>query len=311
MFQPQHFGLFCTAKHLDNARKQRDRAPLQSAWQRLEQEAATLSLHGTLRNGLLWRLDDDTAAAQRGVEGLLHCTQILQSDPKTDFEALATLTTLAQSFELLRTAPACSDQQQWQNWFAAEVHSQQTHERAHVEQLWLAALQVAAGVVLEDAALFDMGTTVYRETIERYVHPEGYIKPAVEDRKDRQGLQRLLWSVKALVLIAEAAGHAGENLWAFEQRGVGLLTAALYPLAYYFYPEKWQWDGEDTAPYTQEEVQQLFRQHGAGYELLHYRYPDQRAIRLFLDAERPLFDLYGGGYTTLTHAVVKKRGLFG
>ena len=77
-----------------------------------------------------------------------------------------------------------------------------------------------------------------------------------------QSWHLFLWP--ALVLMAEAAAHCGVNLWAYNFRGVSVKTAALYPIYYFYTPEKWSWD----EGITLDEAQALFRHYGGFLEIL-------------------------------------------
>jgi hypothetical protein len=184
------------------------------------------------------------------------------------------------------------------------------------EALLRAALNMAAGIVLEREPIFEAGAQVYRQTIDHSVRPEGFIPRAVQVAEG-QGLAHQLLSVAALVLMAEMAQHVGVDLWRYSNRGVSVLTAATYPLYYYFYPEKWPWgtEAEIREGHTaleQEYATGLFRQHGGFLEMLNGRYDKPlRAIRLILKDIRPVVDVYGGGLTTLTHGLPERSGLFG
>lgn len=319
MFQPNHRGLYFGTDDILRANQESVRGPLLAAWALLnEVEPKPETLPGIMRNGLRYALKGDTDAGGHSIAGLLLLTTQPLADSTSYLQSAATLTAMIHCFEMLRAHPDFDRRGEWLDWLFEQVSmiNQPAYDLAHHERLWLALVNVAAGIALERAPIFEEGVKVYQQTIDKYVHPEGYIKPAVEDHKDRDGLFRLLWSVKALVLMAEAAAHAGVDLWRYEFRGVGLLTAVLYPLAYYFRPEKWQWSRDpnpdaDVPLMTVEEVEPLFKQHGAFYEMVNRRAEKQKAVTLFLQAERPLFDTYGGGLTTLTHGIVKKRGLFG
>jgi hypothetical protein len=85
----------------------------------------------------------------------------------------------------------------------------------------------------------------------------------------------------------------------------------LYPLYYYFYPEKWQWNGTNPNTLDQPEVERLFRLHGSFLELLnHHIGQPTRAIDLILKELRPVVDIWGGGIPSLSHGVAIRRGLF-
>jgi hypothetical protein len=158
---------------------------------------------------------------------------------------------------------------------------------------------------LEQPERVEAGAEVYRRVIREDIRPDGYIQGAVEGGNGL-GFFRHIVSTQALVLMAEAAKHIGVDLWGFEERGVSVVTAAAYPLYYYYFPQKWRWDKE----LTEDVAQRTFREHGGFLEMVnHYR--PLHDIGLLLNEWRPVFDVYGGGLTTLTHGGVARRGLFG
>jgi hypothetical protein len=174
-----------------------------------------------------------------------------------------------------------------------------------VETIWAALLSIAAGVVLERQPAFEAGAVIYRSVVDHGIRPEGYL-PAVVEGDD--GFFNLLLAVKGLILMAEAARHVGVDLWGYHNRGVSAVTAGLYPLYFYFYPEKWPW-GE---PPALEAAQAFVREHAGVLEMLNRQIGrPTKAIDLILKDARPVFDAYGGGPTTLTHAPPPRRGLFG
>jgi hypothetical protein len=176
----------------------------------------------------------------------------------------------------------------------------------HTEMVWMALLNFAAGVVLEDEALLHKGIEVFKRSVTEDIRPQGFIPKAV-DGKDGGSLYRQILSASALVLMAEAATHAGVDLWDFAVRGVSVVTGAMYPIYYFYTPERWRWDeGIST-----EEAQNLFRQYGGYLEML-YRRTRHKDLKPLLQDLRPIYDVRAGGLTTLSHGAVEmKRGLFG
>jgi hypothetical protein len=176
-----------------------------------------------------------------------------------------------------------------------------------VEQSWLVALRIVSGILLGDDALKADGVARYRALVDSQIHPEGYIKAAVEGR-DGQTFLRQMLTVAGLTLAAEAAYQTGEDLRGYENRDVSLNTAATYLVYYYFYPDKWRWDSD----LTEDQTAALFRQVGAFMEMVvAHRVP--RGVEMLLDVQRPLFSASMGGLTTLTHyrPPVRKKGWFG
>lgn len=136
--------------------------------------------------------------------------------------------------------------------------------------------------------------------------PEGHLPAAVEGG-DEASLQRQFFVVGALVCMAEAATHAGIDLWGYNYRGISVTTAAAYITYYYYYPTQWRW-----ATIAEEPAKALFKDAGSFLEIV-YRHARPHDLKLLLEEQRPLFNAALGGLTTLTHAVPVKerRGLFG
>lgn len=303
-FQPQHTGLYFSAEHIEQARQGRGRNPLKSAWAFLDEYAAPDNLSALIADGLRYRFNDNAAAGQQAVNALQELNP--PEMPYRD-DVLATVA-LAQGFEMARSHPAFSDtaQRDWQMEFSARVErlNRTLPEGQFVEGLLLGLLNTAAGIVLGNADTFQRGVAVYRQAVEKDITPDGYMPRAVQNASGESYLRQML-ALKALVLTAEAATLAGENLWAYAVRGVSVTTAAVYLNYYYYFPDKWRWDN-GAAP----DAAGLFRQHGGYLEILNRRIHPKDIQTLLYDL-RPLFDVTGGGLTTLTHGASERRGLFG
>ncbi len=299
-----HYGLYFTEAQVQQARQQRRHEPQKSAWMLLEQESAG-GLAAIQWGGLRYRFNDDQAAGEQAALALA------EVEPGQGVERLDTLMAAlvqAHSFEMLRDHPAGTPAQQarWMQAFAelTAAVQQAQDDLSPLERLWADALYLAAGIVLEREDWFKRGADGYRQTIDQAIRPEGYLPQAVEGR-DGGSLYRQLLSIKALALSAEMAAHVGLNLWNYAARGVSVRTACAYLLYYYYYPDKWRWDD-----HMEEEAPRLFRQHGGFWEMLNYRAPLKNAGAM-LDELRPVYDLTGGGLTTLSHGPAVRRGLFG
>lgn len=309
MFQPVHCGLYFTEDQILQARVQQQIEPFRSAWAVLRQRRQLDLLALAQWQGLLYRLDEDVEAGRRTVD-------ILEQDgprlsTKGDFiEAAATAMTWAQCFELVRDHPAFSGQRAWLERFTEVIHIFDTsHDLLPVERLWLNTLHLIAGVVLEDSAGFERAVDVVKEIVRHEIHPEGYIRLAVTGPKG-DSLRRMLLAAQALILSAEAASHVGEDLWAFNERRVSVLTPVPYLLYYYYYPEKWRWDAEG-AFLQSEGVQALYQRHAGLWEMAQ-RQVWSKDRQTLLNAIRPVYDLWGGGLVTLTHgAAAPRRKRFG
>ncbi|HLV36769.1 MAG TPA: alginate lyase family protein [Spirillospora sp.] len=322
MFQPQHYGLYFTDESVQRARKQRDQEPFRSAWTLLRQRKPLDLLALAQHQGLLYRFDGDDEAGARAVR-ILEQDSPAPSQAAGFVEAAATVMTWAQCFEMVRDHPTFSQPGEWMRQFASAVDdlNQPGHDLLFDEQVWLNALNLVASIVLEQEASFKQAANQFREIVRQDIHPEGYLRRAAVGPAG-ESLKRMLLAAQALILTAEAATHAGENLWAFNERGVSALTSAPYLLYYYYYPEKWRWDSKpegDTIPVegeshlTIEAVQELYQRHAGLWEMAqHQSWSKDRET--LLAAIRPVYDLWGGGLVTLTHGTTEARrkrfGLF-
>lgn len=304
--QMNHFGLFFAGDQARAADKHRAREPYQQAWAMLNGQPPLDLIASTVCNGLRWKLSGDAAAGQRALENLL----------QTDFhapahhavEGLRRAVGLAHAIELVRDHPALSADDRGRLMAALDGLSATlavTKPESLPVQAWICALDAAAGVVLDDPARLERGASGYRAIIDHEVHPDGYLQSVV---KAQDAFRGTLYTVHGLIAAAEIARHQGVDLWGHSRRGVSVATAALYPLYYYYYPEKWPWDETLTA----EDTQPPFKTHAVYLEMLnlHLNRPT-RAIDLILGETRPAFDARGGGLATLTHAIPPRRGLFG
>ncbi len=309
MFNPQHCGLYFTQEHIRQARRDQDNEPFLSAFLYLhdrEQQGAEAAQWC----GLRYRFEDDERAGEAAVTTLYGCISDPLTEDITYLDAVAQTMMLAQSFELLREHPAWvpGDQVTWLNLFQERVNSLSIspYKDTQVENLWMAALVMMSGILLEAEDIFNVSVEVFKHTIETDISPRGHIPKAVEG-KDGGSLYRQILSVSALVLMAEAAAHCGVDLWGYHFRGVSVTTAAIYPIYYFYTPERWTWD----EGITLDEAQMLFRRYGGYLEILNRR-TGFKDLKPLLEDLRPIYDPRGGGLTTLSHGVpVKKRGLFG
>jgi hypothetical protein len=309
IMKSQHFGLFFTGQHVQQARKNRDRAPFQAAWALLDDQQPSGDLAAAQWGGLRCRFNDDSDAGAPTVVFLRQGILLEESAPY--LEILATTLVHIQCFELVRDHPAWGkgERDRWLHGLLDRVSqlNQPQFEVSYVEQVSLGALNVAAGAALERDDILQAGVETYQQVVRDDLRPQGHLPKAVEDPAlagDGQGLFRQLMVVNALVLMAEAASHVGVDLWGYTYRGVSVMTGIAYLIYYYHYPEQWQWD----AGMTQDAARGLFREHGGFLEMINHHEPP-KSINTLLDDLRPIYDLYGGGLTTLTHGVAR-RGLF-
>ena len=314
MFSPPHIGLTLTEAHIQRARKHKKDAPYFLAWTHLNEREPTSDLDSLLLTGLRYRFNADVNAGERGAMQLLQYT--LESDADDRLTQLQAAFTLSQAFELLREHPAVGQPDAWFNHYRDYIASLDQETESIVEKLWLAVVHTAAGIVLEDERLFSVGVDELIRTIDEDVHPEGYLRQAVNVHPEAQSLYNQIACVQAMTLIAEMAAHAGRDLWAYENRGVSVTTATTYPLYYYFYPEQWRWNGMEFQPSTgvsEADAKAIFTENAGFLEIVNGRYDKPlKAVKLMLTDLRPVYDKVGGGLTTLSHGLLeKRRGLFG
>lgn len=311
----EHCGLYFTRAQIEQARQQREAEPAAAAWGLLDTYPAANALVQAQLNGLRYRFADNMQAGEQAVEGLHQLNPAAGTD-KPFIEQVASVVVQAQIFEMVRDHPAWSQQKHWLADFADAVQTlqQPPTQLAHVDQLWLNLLNLVSGIVLEQDSPLQQAVTVFQRVIDHDIHPEGYILKAVQPAEDEKpyygdGLYRMLLSAQALILTAEAAAHVGHDLWGYENRGVSAMTPTPYLLYYYYFPHKWRWD--DDLPL--EATQALYREHGGLWDMAQRRVVS-RDRKVLLDELRPIYDVWGGGLTSLTHGLPaeqrKRRGWF-
>ncbi len=312
----EHCGLYFTSAHIEQARQQREAESIAAAWGLLDTYPAASALVQTQLNGLRYRFAADVPAGEQAVEGLQQLN-LAGATGKPFIEQVASVLVQAQIFEMVRDHPAWSQQKHWLTDFAdaVQVLQQPLTQLAHVDHLWLNLLNLVSGIVLEQEESFHAAVAIFQRVIDQDIHPEGYILKAVQPGEDEKlyygdGLYRMLLSAQALILTAEAAAHAGHDLWAYEKRGVSAMTPTPYLLYYYYFPDKWRWDDD----LVLEATQALYREHGGLWDMAQQRLIS-RDRKVLLDELRPIYDVWGGGLTSLTHGLAaeprKRRGWFG
>lgn len=328
-FPITHVGLYFGQTEIDNAQSQREKQDdLQTAWQWLLADAGDIikerkplqkdadpvqvikpalsAEQALIENAFRYRFADDTQAGQSAAQFLQDEFQL--ADQATLFETITQALLAAHAFEILRDLMPDADK--WLGNFADFTASllQADESASYQEQLWLITLRIVSGIILDDASRFEEGTALFRHVIDNDVHPEGYFKHLVADVKEKEvAFRDMVLACAALTLAAEAGAQAGENLWQYENRDVGINTAVTYLVYYYFYPDKWRW-GEDEL--TEEQTQAIFTELGAWIDISTRRV-NPRGVELLLEDQRPFFNAYMGGLTTLSHFETKKPKLFG
>ncbi len=307
-FNPQHVGLYFTHEHIQVARSERDKEPFRAAFLYLIDREQT-GAQGAQWCGLRYRFEGDDRAAEQAHEALLKQIEMPITEDETYLTSVAKTVMLTQTFEMVRDHPSFdyNAQVRFLNTLQERVNALSTspYKDTQVENLWMALLVMSAGIALEREEIFTLGVEVFQRTIRDDVRPRGFMTKAVEGR-DGGSLYRQILSASALVLMAEAAAHAGVDLWSYAVRGVSVTTAAVYPIYYFYTPEKWEWDEGISV----DEAQMLFRHYGGYLEMVNRR-TRFKDLKPLLEDLRPIYDPHGGGLTTLTHGVALKRGLFG
>jgi len=261
-------------------------------------------------DALRYRINDDAASAGHALEVL---SREMQQPRPTALGGIRELLAMAHIYEMLQDHPLMADiQDDWIAYFTQQVTQANSAREtlSDLEQKWLMALHAGAAIVLEDETYLEQAITAFKQTIVEDVHPEGYMRSTIGSADGDTVAQQVL-TVGALVMTAEIAMQAGTDLWSFEDRGVSIATPAQYLIYYYFYPEKWNWEKGFDLDY----MKILFKQNGAFMEIVNYRLQPRGIPDLIAD-QRPMFDAYGGGLTSLTHLKPakpkkKRRGLFG
>ena len=314
MYNPRHYALYFSADQARRARDLRGSDSLRGAWQALLRRRPTNAPEQMQQYSLLYRLNDDLEAGERALE-LLQSEETAKSRGVGHLAQTITLLLQTQCHELLHDHPSFSARGAWLRDYAQRVEACLKRDEGllQVEATWLNLLRLTSAIALEDEGRFNRACENFRESVRIDLHFDGYIRRAAEGRKG-ESLGRMLLTAQALCLCAEAASLAGEPLWEFDVRGVSALTPTPYLLYYYWYPERWRWDGDiedngvpqegDGAPRV-DEARALYRRHAGLWELAQARSPSPDRQQL-LDELRPVFDVQGGGPLTLTHSAPKE-----
>lgn len=302
-FSPEHSGLYISTEQRETLRQDPPPEALRAAFDALAQGCPQPDdlLAVAVWDATRWLLRDDAAAAERALATLRAFLLNGQAAPAADgwLDCLWQLLSAAHALEMLRTyPPLAAELEDHLAGLAARAAALAAEMVAPepLERLWWMLAQIVLGVVLEDAARFAEGAEAFHAAIHQ-IHPEGYLKALVQQADGYSYLRQTL-GVAALVLAAEAAQRAGVNLWAYENRGVGVGTAAAYVVYYYFFPDKWRWE----KGLTTEQTQAWARLYGAYLEIL-AQHSEPRGLPTLFEDMRPLFCAFGGGLSSLTHGL--------
>ena len=298
--EDQNGGLFFSAEQLQLARARRDQEPIQSAAALFARQLEN-PLSRAYLAALRYLFDDDNESAAIATALLREADMAIQiCDDRAGCKRILGWLSVAAMLRALPSWQVTCDSLQ-----AVVAKVRDTEESPDpLDQIWQGCLQLAAGIVLDNETLRELGADRYRRAVEEIIHPEGFLKGIVDvpDKKDTYDAQ--VSGTCALVLMAEMAEQVGMALWSSDNRGVTPVTATVYSLYYYFYPEKWKWnDG-----LTRQQAGAAMRNGGAFIEIVNRRHP-LRAVDHLFEEMRPFFDPLTGGLTTLTHgtAAPKKR----
>ncbi|XWX04233.1 hypothetical protein VZO05_01505 [Aggregatilineales bacterium SYSU G02658] len=243
-----------------------------------------------------WRFLDDANAGAAATAALFESGYGLTST-ETAAEGLRQWTSAVQIADLLHAEPHFAHQAA--AWYQA-AHERLTalHQAAGeylIDQAWLQLADLIWALRVDDSAARAAALDHLRRIVDE-IHPEGYVKSVLTAKESERNFQQMLELAGVLCLAAEAAERANGGLWGYQNRGVGISTAVAYVVSFYFYPQKWRWEG----PLEQAFITAEFVQHGAFLEIAARRAP-LRATDIVLDDLRPMFSLCFGGLTTLTH----------
>ena len=298
MLSERAAGLFFPADALRRARANRDDAAITAAIALLDQPPADPPARAHLE-ALRYQFAADLAA---GESARMHLRQSRHfPDVETDLPAIKRALGYCALAALLVDHPAAQPQLAE---IAADIHSSSEQFNALAEspdlltRLWLNALNMATGVLLDNDEARHRAAEFYRDAVDRHIHPEGYFKGIADQELIGSSYEDQLSATCALIVTAEMAARAALDLWAYEARGVSPITAAAYCYFYYFYPEKWRWEPQ----LTRERTIACMRREGAFMELVNQRHALHGIEQLFAE-QRPLFCHWGGGLTTLTHGL--------
>jgi hypothetical protein len=291
----QQKGLFHSVADLQLARDNLEREPIRGALAGLDMAQAD-----PLAQAHAWalrsQLYDDAEPLYRAADALNSADAAGDGDELESIKrSLAWLSVVA----MLRGHPAWASS--WRDAISPML-SRYELSAGGLRELWLGALSLAAGILLESADEIERGAAIYRRAIGQGIHPEGYLKGIADVADAPARYEAQVSGCCALAIMAEMAAPVGLDLWSFESRAVGIFTAVTYTHFYYFFPEKWRWEEGLTLARTQA----IMRREGAFMELVNRRNPPQ-GIEQFLAEQRPLFCAWGGGFTTLTHGLSQPK----
>ncbi len=298
-------GLYFSESDLQLARDNLNREPLRAALPLLDSQRAD-PLEAAQLDALNYLLRDDASAGDAALEAL----EAEDFDDPTSLD----LPSMKRQLAWLSAMALLRGHSRWQSATEADLRTigrrtpgslQSGGDICPLRLSWLAAVSMATGILREEDGSFQRGVHIYRRLVDAHIHPEGYFKGIVDIDGAKETYAAQFSATCALVLMAEMAGQAGEDLWSYNNRAVSVNTAAAYTYYYYFFPESWKWEDD----LTREMTMALMRREGAFFEMVNRR-ASLRGIEQLFAEQRPMFSAHGGGLTTLTHGLAppkKKR----
>ena len=240
----QKDGLFFSASDLALALANRDHELVKPAVALLRQPRED-ALSQAYLSALRYRFEDDIESG-RAALSTVGARDGIASAPDANPDAIKRTLGWLATLALLREHPVWQKEGEALLSAAAAPIAQLNQIDAPPDpllELWLGALNLAAGILLDDAALRERGANVYREAVTERIHPEGYLKGIVDRENAENSYESQLSATAALVVLPEMARQADIDLWSYHSRAVTPITAATYTFYYYFFPEKWRWAG--------------------------------------------------------------------
>ena len=216
------------------------------------------------------------ATSAREIVSAIQIANLLHDEPSFSAQADAWYVAIAKRYEQLATHPSLKG----------------------ADFTWMNTLAIVIGAVYDNETLIHEAIEHLKEQINT-IHPEGYMKNAVDGDEPLHNFEQTMAVTGGLVLAAEIAEQTDTPLWNYDNRGVSVQTTVAYVVSHYFYPNKWRWG----SALTDEQIKPLFIRDGAFLEMAHARKPIH-ATQLLLTDLRPMFSLHFGGLTTLTHAKI-------
>ncbi|MEO0564398.1 MAG: alginate lyase family protein [Chloroflexota bacterium] len=310
MSEIRHQALYFDEVAVARAREHANREPFGGAWAALHEMPPSSDdpLALAVYLGFQYRFEDDESAGNHAVRLLVEQGAGLTfSDDMSYAASCAVLMAGGHAFEMIRPLLPDDVRRGWLSVFNEHLERLREVEGdlSLMDLTWRTAAKIVGGIVTERSDVLVLGVEDFKQIVAKEIHPEGYF-PALVRGSEGGALQRQVLTSKALVLAAEAAAHQGEQLWNYEVRGISVKTTAIYAAAYLEYRDQWPWD----EPPDETTNEQFYAENGAFLEMLNTQLPPT-VLKDTMGLLRPCFDPYGGGYTTLSHGIAPKRGLFG